>query len=152
MSHSEVRHNTSFTEGEIGELIELLRTFDKLCVYYSGRGRRWDIADIYLYHGDDSINYSSWKSYLALAVFAKRLAAAISTVLEEEGGDKSSLYYLDMSIKWRGDKEFPIFLMEMPVDSLAEITDLFYRVKKEFDNSVKGKKDINLSALITELS
>ena len=137
---------------DIKELIELLSTFDKLCVYHSGRGRSWDIADIYLYYGDDSINYSSWKSYLALAVFAKRLAAAISTVLEEEGGDKSPLYYLDMSIKWRSDKEFPIFLMEMPVDSLAEITKLFYKVKKELDDSMKYKRDIDHSELITELS
>ena len=87
-----------------------------------------------------------------MTVFAKRLADAISTVLAEAGGHKSTLYYLDMSIKWRDDKEYPHFHMEIPTDSLAELTDLFHKVKKEFDHSMKYERDIDLSLLITELS
>jgi len=137
---------------EIEKFTELLPTFDKLCVITHYKGGDGEIANIYLHYGDDSVLYSSWESYLALVVFAKRLADAISTVLEEAGGHKSTLYYLKMSILWRDDKEYPHFHMEIPTDSLAELTDLLCKVKKEFDDSMKGKKDINLSELITEPS
>jgi hypothetical protein len=152
MEHFFVKGNEDFDDEEMIEFIKLLNTFDKLCVCTCTRGEHEATANIYLYYGDDSILYSSWETYLALAVFAKRLAAAISTVLEEAGGHISTLYYLRMSIKWWDDKKFPLFWMVIPTDYLAELTTLFHKVKKEFDNSMKGKKAIDFSALITELS
>jgi len=154
MSHRYVSANVrAFVDEHIKELVELLNTFDNICTYMSCEGGDGKYASIFLRYGTGGdFLANTWEAYLALATFAKRLADAITPVLEESGGLKSPLFYLDMSIKWRGNGEFPIFIMEMPPCRLAEITQLFYKVKKEFDHSVKGKTDIDLSELIADLS
>lgn len=154
MSHRHVSANVrAFVDEEIKELIELLNTFDNVCTYMTCQDGAWGYAYIHLYYGtDEGALENTWKDYLALTIFAKKLADAISPVLEETGGHESPLYSLRMSIKWWHHKECAHFIMEMPPSMIAEITRLFYKVKKEFDNSKQGKKDINLSALITELS
>jgi len=151
VEHRQVSANVrAFVAEDIKELVELLNTFDNVCTYRNCPG---EAGEIYLYYGtEDCALENTWKNYLALSVFAKRLADAMTPVLGESRGLKSPLYYLNMSIKWCDYKDCPLFSIELPTDYLAEITDLFYKVKKEFDNSMKGKKDINLSALVTELS
>ena len=154
MSHRHVSANVrAFVDEGIKELVELLNAFDNICTYMSCEGGDGEYASIFLLYGtDEDVLYNTWKEYLSLAAFAKRLADAITPVLVESGGLKSPLYYLDMSIKWWDYKDCPRFIMEMPPCRLAEITQLFYKVKKEFDHSMKYKRDIDLSELITELS
>ena len=154
MSHRQVSVAVrSFVDEELKELIELLSTFDNVCTFKSCQGGDGESANIFLYYGTEvCFLQDTWETHLALSVFAKMLADAISQVMEQIGGNKSALHYLRMSIVWGNPQQCPLFMLEMPSFMIAKITELFHEVKRVFDNSMIGKKDLSLRELLIELT
>ena len=128
LSHKQIAAKvTAYVDIGIKELVELLNTFDNVWTFESCEGGHGEQAYICLYYGEKGKT-----SFSKVAYFAHKVARLLSERIEHARDLIPSEYEVTLSIEWRGDKKHPFILIEMPSDSIREITNIFYDVRREF--------------------
>lgn len=126
---------TAFVDEGIKDLVELLNTFENISTWESCEGRKgkrlafvsMDYGD---WNGDYRKAYNDGREFDEMTHFVIKL---VQLVAKYTRGSISGGYEMDISIKWQGDKRFPVIFIEMPPSCIKKITDIISLVRAEFE-------------------
>ncbi len=126
---------TVFVDEGIKDLVELMNTFDGVSTIDSCQGGYGELAYVILRYGDHKT-----VTFAQVARFAHRLAGVLSRAAEKGSGmSPDPAYDVELSLKWSGLKKYPHICIDMPSDSIAEVTRIFYDGRHEVSDNIPRK-------------